>query len=134
MSQAINITASGNIGLGMHAESPSYPIEHANGASLSVGGVWTDASSRDLKTDIKPLLTRDALLALNKLQPVTYKYKSEQNEQYVGFIAEDVPELVAMNDRKRLSPMDIASTLVAVVKYQQKEIQYLKSQIEVMKK
>jgi hypothetical protein len=33
----------------------------------------------------------------------------------VGFIAEDVPELVATKDRKGLSPMDIVAVLTKVV-------------------
>jgi hypothetical protein len=38
----------------------------------------------------------------------------------VGFIAEDVPDLVATKDRKGLSPMDIVAVLTKVVQEQQK--------------
>jgi hypothetical protein len=44
-------------------------------------------------------------------------------EQYVGFIAEDVPELVAMKDRKGLTPMDIVAVLTKVLQDQQKIVQ-----------
>jgi hypothetical protein len=40
----------------------------------------------------------------------------------VGFIAEDVPELVAQNDRKSLSTLDIVGVLTKVVQEQQKSI------------
>jgi hypothetical protein len=41
----------------------------------------------------------------------------------VGFIAEDVPELVAMEDRKGLSAMEIVAVLTTVVQEQQEVIQ-----------
>jgi len=66
-----------------------------NGAK-NVGGVWYNASSRTLKENIKPLSTKDALTAFSKLQPLTYNYKTDKSEKVVGFIAEDVPALVAI--------------------------------------
>jgi hypothetical protein len=40
----------------------------------------------------------------------------------VGFIAEDVPDLVARKDRKSLSPMDIVAVLTAVTKEQKEKV------------
>jgi hypothetical protein len=40
----------------------------------------------------------------------------------VGFIAEDVPELVARKDRKSLSPMDIVAVLTKVVQEQKQSL------------
>jgi hypothetical protein len=40
----------------------------------------------------------------------------------VGFIAEDVPALVARKDRKSLSPMDIVAVLTKVVQEQKQTI------------
>ncbi len=51
----------------------------------------------------------------------------------MGFIAEDVPELVATKDRKGLSPMDIVAVLTKVVQRQQKEIEELKDENESVK-
>ena len=48
-----------------------------------------------------------------------FVYKNSEAEEYVGFIAEDVPDLVAMNDHKSLSPMDIVAVLTTVTKEQQ---------------
>ncbi|MBC8115869.1 MAG: hypothetical protein H7062_15900, partial [Candidatus Saccharimonas sp.] len=59
---------------------------------------------------------------MRALQPVGYRYKSELDERYVGFIAEDVPELVATNDRKGLAPMDIVAVLTRVVQDQDREL------------
>jgi len=48
---------------------------------------------------------------LGNLNPVTYNYKREKDEVYAGFIAEDVPELVATKTRKNLSSLDIVAVL-----------------------
>ena len=54
---------------------------------------------------------------------MTFVYKADRTERHVGFIAEDVPELVATKDRKGLSPMDIVSVLTKVVQEQEGLIQ-----------
>lgn len=96
-----------------------------SGAHLTAGGVWTNASSRELKQDITELSAGDAMDALRGLSPVTYRYKAEPDEQYVGFVAEDVPDLVATGDRKSLSPMDVTALLTKVVQEQQSTIEEL---------
>ena len=50
---------------------------------------------------------------------MAFTYKTGAGEQHIGFIAEDVPDLVATKDRKGLSPMDIVAVLTKVVKEQQ---------------
>lgn len=42
-------------------------------------------------------------------------YKTDKEEPRVGFIAEDVPGLVGMKDKKNLAAMDIVSVLTKVV-------------------
>ena len=98
-----------------------------SGAHVTSGGVWTNASSREYKENIIELTYDKALTTLENLTPVTYNYKVDKEENYVGFIAEDVPELVAMKERKSLSSMDIVAVLTKVVKEQQEEIEQLKN-------
>ena len=88
---------------------------HAFGAHLTSGGVWTSVSSRAAKQDIEPITSEQACDTVLALQPVGYSYKNELEERYVGFIAEDVPELVATRDRKGLAAMDITAVLTKVV-------------------
>jgi len=88
----------GNVGIG--TTSPSYPLQMGSGAYVSTGGVWTNASSREYKTDIKKLSTQKAIDALKQLDPVEFAYKADTEEKHVGFIAEDAPELVATKDKK----------------------------------
>jgi hypothetical protein len=126
-------SSNGNIGLGGQT-SPTSPIHHANGATLSAGGVWTNASSRDLKDDICDLDANAAEETLKQLNPVTFRYKAEPGNTHVGFIAEDVPDLVATEGRKGLSSMDIVAVLTKVVQDQQKTIDQLAAKVEQLEK
>jgi len=118
--------ADNKLGIGTNVVGAGKTIAVHNGASLSAGGVWTNASSRELKDNIEALSTEDANAALEGLSPVRYVYKNSREEQYVGFIAEEVPELVATNDHKSLSPMDIVAVLTTVAKDQKGEITVLR--------
>ena len=123
----ITIDKDGNIGFGVNR--PGHPIELANGAYVSAGGVWTNSSSRARKDNIQLLTLEDALAALADLEPVSFNYRSDVDEQHLGFIAEDVPELVATTDRQSLSPMDVIAVLTRVVQEQQERIQLLEQSV-----
>jgi hypothetical protein len=119
--------SSGYIGFGV--ANPAYPIHHSNGARLTTGGVWTDASSRSLKQDIETLDADQAFAAFKELTPVTYAYRADPTEHHAGFIAEDVPDLVASGDRTGLAPMDVVAVLTKVVQEQQKNIDKLEARL-----
>jgi hypothetical protein len=108
---------------------PTNPIQHNNGAFLSAGGVWTNSSSRALKQDICDLPADEAVKTLKNLTPVTYAYKADPKEHHVGFIAEDVPDLVATTSRTGVSPMDVVAVLTKVVQDQQTTIDELKARL-----
>lgn len=116
--------------VGIKTSSPTKPLQvgdaganDGNGAHVTKAGVWTNASSRTLKENIRPITSQQARATVRALQPVGYRYKNEPEEQYVGFIAEDVPELVATNDRKSLAAMDVVSVLTKVVQDQDRELE-----------
>jgi hypothetical protein len=130
VAQSMSLQSGGGfLGIG-GVTAPIYPIQHQSGAYLSSGGVWTDASSRTLKEHIADLPLDKAKAALNELTPVTFNYKTAPTEHHVGFIAEDVPELVATETRKGISPMDVVAVLTSVVKDQQKTIDELKARLD----
>lgn len=122
------VIKNGNIGIGV--TNPTVPLVLANGAKCSIGGVWTNASSRTLKDDISELSVDEAKQTLEQLQPVTYSYKAEPEEKHAGFIAEDVPALVATETRTELSPMDFVAVLTKVVQDQQKRLDEQDRQLE----
>lgn len=121
--------SNGNVGVG--TSSPTQKLS-VNGNIHATGAV-TQGSSRDLKQDIEALNLQEALAALTALQPTKYRYKSDQSESHVGFVAEDVPELVATNDRNSLSPMDIVAVLTKVVQEQQAMLEAQQAEIEMLK-
>jgi hypothetical protein len=106
----------------------------ANGATCTVAGKWVNNSSREAKENIRSLTAEEALDALGGLNPVRYNYKVDKEDECVGFIAEDVPDLVATKERKGMSPMDIAAVLTKVVQEQQKTIAELNKRIAELEK
>ena len=102
-------------------------LKLGNGASCD--GTWNDASSRELKQNIRPLSDEEALKAFEQLRPVTYAYKANPDEFRVGFIAEDVPDLVANNNRKSLSAMDMVALLAKVVQIKDVKIEKIEAEL-----
>ncbi len=77
-----------------------------------------------MKKNINDLTGKEALDTLKELNPTKFRYKADSlNEEHLGFIAEDVPALVAINNRKSLRTMDIVAVLTKVVQDQQNTIE-----------
>lgn len=84
---------------------------------------FINASSRELKDGISDLDSAKASAALRQLTPVEFTYKNDATrEPRVGFIAEDVPDLIAEPERKSVPVMDVVAVLTRVVKDQQQTI------------
>jgi hypothetical protein len=128
--QRMIITSAGNVGLGVTL--PLYPLQAASGAHVTAGGVWRNASSREVKQDVAPLAEAAARAALLGLAPVTYVSRADPTERHVGFIAEDAPELVAAADRTGLSPMDLVAVLTRLVQEQERAIAELRARLEAL--
>lgn len=125
----VKIDNSGNVGIG--TTNPTEKL-YVSGNITATGSI-SQGSSRDLKEDISEISTDEAMKTLQYLSPIKYKYKADETkEEHLGFIAEDVPELVAAKDRKRLNPMDISALLTKVVQEQQRMIQEQQKTIESM--
>jgi endosialidase-like protein len=106
----------------MTFDGDSNVIEFAGGGQYN-GASFLDASSRTLKQDIRPLAGEAAVTALAGLEPVTFAYTGAPSDARVGFIAEDVPELVATPGRQTLSALEIVAVLTKVVQEQQRVVQ-----------
>jgi hypothetical protein len=110
---------------------------HMAGGAWSNGLQWIDASSRAYKENIRGLSVDEAMETLKELSPVKFNYKAGSKDTHVGFIAEDVPALVATSDRKGMSSMEVVAVLTKVVqeqqsamREQQKVVQELKAKNE----
>jgi len=102
-------------------------------SNVQVTGVITQSSSAALKENVAELTSAEAMSALQRLNPVKFNYKADETrEQHVGFIAEEVPELVAKAGRTAVSPMDIVAVLTTVVQEMQKAITRLSEKVDAL--
>jgi len=120
----------GNVGIGIR---PTHLLHLRHGAYCD-GGAWIPSCSREYKENIISLKLDEALEAMEGLNPVKFNYKTNKEEDYIGFIAEDVPELVATRERKGVSPMDVVAVLTKVVQEQQRAITELNKRIAELEK
>jgi hypothetical protein len=124
------ISGDGNIGIGT-----TNPFDklHVVGNILATGSI-TPGSSREFKENIVDLPSHEAVAAFAKLNPVKFTYKAdEKKDLHIGFIAEEVPELLATPDRKGVNPMDVIAVLTKVMQEQQKEIAALREEVKNLK-
>jgi hypothetical protein len=125
-SATLTLTQDYKVGIGM--VNPSARL-HVNGNIIATGTI-TPGSSREYKENIADLTVQEAFKTLYGLNPTKFNYKAEKNKDlHVGFIAEEVPELVATSDRKGVDPMDIVAVLTKVVQKQQKTIEALENRV-----
>ncbi len=107
----------------------SFPANlEVNGNAFVLGNLEV-GSSRDYKEDIRALEVKEAMDTLRELRPVKFHYTVDPTEESVGFIAEEVPTLVATNSRKSLSTMDVVAVLAKVTQEQQRVIDQLTHKI-----
>ena len=120
--------------VGISNTAPTHMLDVGGSGAYCNGGAWVDGSSKKFKKDIETLSLEEAKDTLTRLDPVKFRYKDDESEVSLGFIAEDVPELVATNDRQGMSPMDVVAVLTKVLQEQQKTIAELKKEIAELKK
>ena len=124
-SPVLVIQNGGNVGIGI--TTPAYLLDVAGQIRVQT---TVYSSSRALKDNIIDLKTSEAMEALKGLSLVKYNYKNDPATKHIGFIAEDVPNLVAQKNRDAIDPMDIVAVLTKVVKEQQKTIDELSGKLE----
>jgi hypothetical protein len=128
------------VGTGGPADGQEIMRLQANGTVGDVrvtGDVYASGilltSSRELKENIAELSGKEAVEALKNLNPVKFNFKADSvKNRHIGFIAEDVPELVSTSDRKTLSPMDIVAVLTQALKEQQNTISVLAEKVKLL--
>ena len=145
-----NIVAIGNSGITSTllngATSTSYALmvgtnnTNGNGAYLTTGGTWTNASDKNLKEDFTTLNADDVLQKINQLDITRWKYKGT-NEYHIGPMAQDFYALFNVGiDDKRISSIDPSGVALVAIKAlsdkvdeQQKLIQKLSDELNVEK-
>jgi Chaperone of endosialidase len=127
--------------------SPNKPLCRAmvdlgNKLSINHGGDFAqgvevikllNGSSRTYKKNITSLSTEEATQVLQDLSPVKFNYLNDsEDELQLGFIAEDVPDLVATRDRTAIGSLDIVAVLTKVVQEQQTAIATLTDRVKLL--
>ena len=120
-----------NVGIGVSRPSERLEVAgniRATGTVTAAG--FVEISSRDLKEDIAWLSRDEAVRAFQGLRPVTFRYKADNQDLHVGFIAEDVPDLVSIPTRDGVPPLDLIAVLTSVVQQQQERIEALEERLD----
>ena len=109
---------------------------NGNGAYLSSGGVWTNASSIKFKTSFSDIVSKEVLSQLNKLVVKRWRYKGT-NEYHIGPFAEQFTSLFdlgVVGDKEHISTMDLAGVSIIGIQEQSKMINDLKKENDSIKK
>lgn len=86
-SQVVSINKTGQVGIGII---PFFPLHMSSGAHCSVGGTWTNASSKSLKENFVQVDRHDILNRLMSMPISRWNYKSEGDTvEHIGPMAED---------------------------------------------
>ncbi|MFM9907871.1 MAG: tail fiber domain-containing protein, partial [Chitinophagaceae bacterium] len=104
-----------------------------NGAYLTEGGNWTNASDVNKKEDFTILDGNELLQKISSLPITKWKYKGS-NEYHIGPMAQDFYKLFGLGtDDKGISTVDPAGIALAAIKEQQKLIVQLQEEITKLK-
>lgn len=110
---------------------------NGNGAYLSTGGVWTNASDRNKKENFQPLNENELLASIDQLPVTRWSYKGLR-EQHIGPVAQDFYRLFHVGgDDMTISTIDPSGIALAgiqglhqKIKDQQTEIDSLKTELQ----
>ena len=106
-------------------------------ANYFVGANWQVPSDRRRKKNITDVDEGESVSIIKRLRPVHYEYTSKNSREYIGFIAQDVEEILpkvvaTLEDDDKSKALDYNSIFVLqtkVIQYLLKEVEYLKSRI-----
>lgn len=100
-------------------------------ARLTIGGVWTNASDRNLKTNFSTLNGTELLQKIKQLPVTRWSYIKEGNAiTHIGPMAQDFYNLFAVGqDDKTISSIDPAGVALAGIQQLVKENEKLKKQL-----
>ncbi len=117
-----------------HALEVGSAVTNGNGAYLSIGGTWTNASDVNKKEDFVPLNYTDLLKKISSLSITRWKYKGSE-EYHIGPTSQDFYALFSLGvDDKGISTIDPAGIALAAIQEQQRIIDKQNEQINQLQK
>lgn len=139
----VHAQASGLFSFAINLSNTDGPVVGNNTFRISgaaeIGGnlPWTNHSDRRLKKNIEPLVSENSLQQIMQLNGVRFEWMEYNNSINLGFIAQDVldivPEAVRYDETNDIYSMEYSALipiLVEGMKEQQAEIERLRSMVE----
>ncbi len=129
-----NIYISNKIGIGI--TNPTNPIEHSSGANLTTGGVWTNASDKNLKENFEAINSQEILKKISELPISKWNYKTERSDiKHIGPMAQDFYKAFRLGDsEKTISTIDEPSVALIGIQALYEKIKVLETKIENLEK
>jgi hypothetical protein len=92
-------------------------INTSTGGYLSTGGVWTDASDRDLKENFAPVDGQEVLARLAEVPITTWNYKAQDpSVRHLGPTAQDFYAAFGLGeDNRHIAPLDANGVALAAI-------------------
>jgi len=109
-------------------------ISTSTGAYLSTGGVWSDASDRDLKENLVPVDAGDVLARVAGLSIATWNYKAQDPSiHHLGPAAQDFYAAFGLGeDNRHVAPLDASGVALAAIQGLYVQNQALKAENETL--
>jgi hypothetical protein len=106
-------------------------LTSSTGASLTVGGAWTDNSDRASKENFRNVDGEEVLEKVSQLEITEWNYKAEADEhRHLGPTAQDFHALFGLGtDDKSIATLDEAGVALAAIKELHNRNQELKAEI-----
>ena len=114
VAERVRITSTGNVGIG--TTNPTLgPLQMASGAYVSAGGVWTNASDRNLKENFVPVTPAAILQKIDALPLTEWNYKNEDpSVRHIGPVAQDFYSIFGVgNSSTSISTIDPSGIALA---------------------
>jgi hypothetical protein len=112
------VGATGGVWFGRSDTTPSFPgfLNTGTGAYLSTGGIWTNASDRNLKEHFETVDGRALLDTLARLPVTRWNYKKEPGVEHIGPTAQDFQAIFGLGgDDKTITTLDPAGIALRAI-------------------
>jgi hypothetical protein len=128
--------------IGIGRPDPAHPLQvgddstNGNGAHVTAGGVWTNGSDRNSKTNIRPIDARAALAKVLELPVTQWKYKGEPDDvQHIGPMAQDFYAAFRLGGgEKHIGTLDADGVALAAIQGLHEVIQEKEAELGRMQK
>ncbi len=112
---------------------PNQTISTWTAAFLTDGGVWTNNSDRNSKTDFAQVDSRAVLAKIETLPITTWRYKNEQGQIHLGPMAQDFRAAFGLGaDERHIGTIDESGVALAAIQALAKENAELRQRLEVL--